>query len=95
MPDIGFLRPVTIGVGRQAVTVHHEVVPMPERNADELRQAHPGAVADLTPKALGYPVHVPVPLSPLRLRPCPTCAGQRRMTACRTCNGLGRVMEIR
>ncbi len=95
MIHVGFTRPVTIGTGRAAVTVHHEVVPMPARNAADLARQHPGAVVDLTPKAMGFVVSAPAPVTPLRMAPCPTCGGARLMLVCRTCNGRGRVMEIR
>lgn len=94
MRHIGFTRPVTVGTGRRAATVHHEVVPMPAANAEALAHEHRGAVVDLTPRDLGYPVFTPVRLTGFRLNTCPTCLGAQRMTVCRTCNGRGRVMEI-
>lgn len=94
MRHVGFIRPVTIGKGQHAATVHHEVVELPERNAAELRRDHPAEVVDLTPKALGFEVFVPRRMSTVRVVPCRVCLGERRMTMCRACGGAGKVVVV-
>jgi hypothetical protein len=98
MRAIGFVRQVTLGKGRHATTLHHEVMSLPEVNAAELQAAH-ADIVDMTPNAVadacGETVPMPARHTALHISLCPTCRGMRRMTACRTCGGSGKVMAIR
>lgn len=87
---IGFTRPVKIGKGAKGVTLHQQVVSLPERNAAELAADNPGAVVDLTPKDFGYLATVPTRMTTLRAGACRVCGGARRMTLCAACGGSGR-----
>ena len=94
MRHIGFVRPVTIGKFPRAIVAHHEVVEMPENAAALLKAEHGDAIADLTPKEIGYQVSVPRRMSTIRVVGCPECRGERRMTVCRLCKSTGKVLVV-
>ena len=53
---------------------------------------HPTKLASAVAAIYGFTT--PTPLLSLRHLPCPSCNGQRLMTICPNCNGVGRVMVI-
>ncbi len=96
MKTIAFMRPVTIGRGKQAVTLHHEFVDLPDLNADGLIAQHPGVVFEIkaNPVTAAYGVAQHLRFSPLHVVDCPRCQGRSTMTVCPACNGAKRLMAI-
>lgn len=94
MRHVGVTRPVRIGKGQRSMVAHQEVLEVADSHADELRRAHGDAIADLTPKDIGYPVTVPTRQTMLAFAPCAVCRGGRKLTVCPACEGAGKVMVL-
>lgn len=94
MRHIGFTRPVRIGVGRRTRVAHHEVLEVPDVLYAGLKAEHGDALADLTPKAIGFPVFVPTRQTMIAFAPCGACLGRRTMTVCPACEGHGKIMVL-
>lgn len=95
---VGFARELVLSAPskRQVTIGAHQVMELPRAVVAELRQAHPGALLDLTPAAVAriFGIERQETLSTLKVIICPTCAGVPRMTMCPMCDDAGRVYHF-